>query len=126
MTSVSYDDAIRSMVDGKPQIGLDMFEDALNALFRGDVAEGRIHLREFVASTIGFAELGRQLNKDPKNLMRSLSPRGNPTASNLFEIIQACTKAEGVTVTAHVQAVQPHVSSPGLVPPGCRAMQAQN
>ena len=112
MTSIPYDDAIRAIVDDEPQIGLDMFEDALNALFRGDVDEGRIHLREFVASTIGFAELGRRLNKDPKNLMRALSPRGNPTASNLFEIIQACTKAEGVTVTAHVQAASPHAPSP--------------
>lgn len=112
MTSIPYDDAIRSMVDDEPQIGLNMLEDAFNALFRGDMDEGRVHLREFVASTIGFAELGRRLDKDPKNLMRSLSPRGNPTASNLFEIIQACSKAEGVTVTAHVEIEKQQTPSP--------------
>ena len=105
MPSIPYDDAMRKMVDENPQFGLDMFEDALNAILSGDVDEGRIRLREFVATSIGFAELGRRLGKDPKNLMRSLSPKGNPTASNLFEIIQACKESEGVTITAHVAAI---------------------
>ncbi len=112
MTSIPYDEAICSMVDEDPQIGLDMFEEALNAILRGDVDEGRVHLREFVASTIGFAELGRRLDKDAKNLMRTLSPRGNPTASNLFEIIQACIEAEGVTVTAHMEPARQSAPSP--------------
>lgn len=104
MPSIPYDDAIRSMVDDDPQIGLNMLEDAFNALFRGDMDEGRIHLRQYVKATIGFQELAKRTGKQDKNLMRSLSATGNPTAANLFEIIQACTKVDDLTVTVRVEA----------------------
>jgi len=112
MPTVSYTDAMKSMVDDNPQMGVEMLEDAINALLEGNTDEGRIHLRAYINATLGFAELGRRMNKDSKNIMRSLSPKGNPTASNLMQIIQACATAQDVMIAAHVTPRQEHAPRP--------------
>jgi DNA-binding phage protein len=114
MPTVPYDEAIKQMVDDNPEMGTEMFEAAINALLAGDVDEGRIHLGSYVKSTLGFAELARRIDKDPKNLMRMLSPRGNPTAVNLFEIVSACTASQGFTVTAQVTRPKSPAPSPAV------------
>jgi hypothetical protein len=98
---------MRKMVEEKPELGQEMIEGALNAILGGDLEEGRLLLRSYINATISFAELGRRLEKDPKNLMRSLGPKGNPTAANLFEMIRACTEAGDLEVTARVAPRQP-------------------
>ncbi len=103
MPTTSYKAAMKSMVDENPKLGVEMLEDALNSLLSGKLDEGRLLLRQFVNATMGFKELAARTGKADKNLMRTLSASGNPTASNLFEIVQACVQAEGVTVAAHVQ-----------------------
>ena len=103
MPTTSYKSAMKAMVDDNPEFGAEMLEDALNSLLSGELDEGRLLLRQFVNATMGFKELAERTCKVDKNLMRTLSASGNPTASNLFEIVQACIQAEGVTVAAHVQ-----------------------
>ncbi len=109
MPTVSWKDSLKDMVARNPHFADEMLEDALNSILSGEVDEGRILLRNYVNATIGFQELARRTGKHDKNLMRTLSRTGNPTAANLFEIIQACTKAEGVTITARVSH---HVPTP--------------
>jgi DNA-binding phage protein len=46
--------------------------------------------------------LARRTGTTDKNLIRALGPNGSPTAANLFQIIHACMKAEGLTRAAHV------------------------
>jgi len=104
---------MKAMVDRNPEMATEMLEDALNALLSGNLEEGRLLLRQYINATIGFKELAQRTGKQDKNLMRSLSEAGNPTAANLFEIIQACVKAEGVTVAAQVM---PQSDRPALVP----------
>ena len=82
--------------------GDDEVLDAINALLAGELDEGRLLLRQYVNATIGFGELARRTGKADKNLIRTLGPSGSPTAANLFQFIQACMKAEGVTVAARV------------------------
>lgn len=112
MPTVPYDTAMRDMVKDKPEIGLEMLEGALNSLLAGEVDDGRILLREYVNVTIGFQELARRTGKHDKNLMRSLSATGNPTAANLFEIIHACAADQGMTITAHVERERPASPAP--------------
>ena len=50
---------------------------------------------------IGFKKLAKLTKKDPKSLMRMLSPSGNPTASNLFDVICALEKKENVHYELH-------------------------
>jgi len=102
MPTVKFKDSLKAMADRKPELANQLIEDALNALLSGELDEGRVLLRNYIHATIGFPELARRTGKNDKNLMRSLSSRSNPTAANLFEIIQACTKAEGVTLAAYV------------------------
>lgn len=102
MPTVPYDESMRKMVDENPEFGQEMIEGALNAVLHGDFDDGRLLLRQYINATIGFAELGRRMDKDPKNLMRALSPKGNPTASNLFEIVRACTDAGNMEIEARV------------------------
>ena len=40
-------------------------------------------------------ELGELTQKQPKSLMRMLSPNGNPHARNLFEVIGCIQRYEG-------------------------------
>ena len=94
MPTTSYKAAIKTMLDENPEFGAEMLEDALNSLLSGELAEGRLLRRQFVNATIGFKELAKRTGKLDKNLMRTLSATGNPTASNLFEIVQACIQAE--------------------------------
>lgn len=102
MPTIPYDQMIGDMIEDRPELANEMLEDAVNSLLTGDLDDGRILLRQYVNATIGFQELAKRTGKHDKNLMRMLSATGNPTASNLFDVIQACMKAEGVTISAHV------------------------
>jgi DNA-binding phage protein len=48
---------------------------------------------------VGFQELAELTESSPKSLMRMLSPKGNPTAQNLFGIIAHLQTKEGVQLT---------------------------
>ena len=102
MPTVPYKDSLKAMADRDPVFADGILEAAVNAMLAGDLEEGRIHLRDYVNATIGFKELARRTGRLDKNLMRSLGPKGSPTAANLFEIVRACTEAGGVKVAAQV------------------------
>lgn len=102
MPTVPYKDSLKAMVEKNPYMAAEMLEDAINALLAGELDEGRLLLRQYVNATIGFPELARRTGKADKNLMRTLGPTGSPTAANLFDILQTCMKAEGVTAAARV------------------------
>ena len=104
MPTQSFEKVMKGLVDANPEIAHELLEDAVNAMLAGEMDDGRILLRHYVRSSIGFKELAERTGKNEKNLMRSLGPQGNPTSSNLFEIIRACADAEGVTLAAQVVA----------------------
>ncbi|WP_068319038.1 hypothetical protein [Polycladidibacter hongkongensis] len=103
MPTIPYEHALKDMLDENPHMNTEMLEGALNMILSGKLDEGRLLLRQFINSTLGFKELAKRTGKIDKTLMRSLSASGNPTAANLFEIIQVCMKAEGVTAAAQLQ-----------------------
>jgi len=78
-----------------------LFEEAMAALFDGEVSVGKAVLRDYVNATVGFQELGRLTSKSPKSLMRMLSDDGNPTASNLFAIVATLKQREGYEIAIH-------------------------
>lgn len=102
MPTTTYESGLKAMINENPEMAIEMLEDAVNAMMSGDLDDGRLLLRQYIKATTGFAELGRQMGKDDKNLMRSLRASGNPTASNLFAILHACTEAQGVKIAAHL------------------------
>ena len=73
-----------------------LFQEAVQALLEGDAAGGRSVLRDFINATVGFEALAELTHTPPKSLMRMFGPRGNPTAGNLFNVIDALQRTTGV------------------------------
>lgn len=69
-----------------------MLTEAINELLTGDVDLGKAILRDYINATISFEILSAMVDKNPKSLMRMLSPKGNPTSKSLFDIFHAIQK----------------------------------
>ena len=72
--------------------------EAVRAMGAGDLETVKVVLREYVNGTVGFPKLGAALGRNPKSLMRMLSPSGYPQARNLFEIVAYLQKIEGTVL----------------------------
>ena len=73
-----------------------LLSDALESLLAGEVALGKELLRDYINATVGFPRLAEQTELHVKTLHQMFGPSGNPTASNLFEIVACLQRAEGV------------------------------
>lgn len=87
MPTSACKDSLRAIAQDNPDFTRELLEDAVNTMLRGDLDEGGVFLKDYVNATIGFAELGRRMGKDDKNLMRLLSPRADPAAPTLMAIV---------------------------------------
>ncbi len=70
----------------------------------GDVATGRVMLRDYINATVGFAALAEITGIPVKSLMRMVSSTGNPRAENLFTILGALQRATGVQLSVRAAA----------------------
>lgn len=61
-----------------------------------DVAVGKSLVRDYINATIGFKELGLELQKPPKSLMRMFGPKGNPRLDSLSCVLAVLQEHEGV------------------------------
>jgi len=97
----SFKDTVkeRAIRDRAFRVGL--LEEAVAALLRDDLETGKILLRDYVNATVGFEQLAVATHKNPKSLMRMLSVEGNPRADNLFSVIAALQKSEGIALGVH-------------------------
>jgi len=68
----------------------------VDSFLSGDVEVGKAILRDYINATIGFEALSQQIHKPSKSLHRMLSPAGNPSANNFFEILRFLQHNEGV------------------------------
>src|ERR1700691_6103103 len=75
-----------------------LLREAVGSMIAGDVETGKSILRKYINGTIGFVQLGADLDRSPKVLMRMFSPTGNPQARNLFEIVAYLQKIEGTVL----------------------------
>jgi DNA-binding phage protein len=62
--------------------------EAVESLLDGDLATGKVLLRDYINATLGFEALAERLGKDSKSVHRMLGPNGNPRADNIFAIIK--------------------------------------
>jgi DNA-binding phage protein len=70
--------------------------EAIGCLLRNEVVVAQLLLRDLTNGTVGFASLARETGILEKSLMRMLSAKGNPQASNLFLIIDALQRLNGL------------------------------
>jgi DNA-binding phage protein len=73
-----------------------LLSDALESLLSGEVALGKELLRDYINATVGFPKLAEHTKLHVKTLHQMFGPNGNPTTSNLFEIVAYLQHAEGV------------------------------
>jgi len=91
-----FKETIRARVKRDPGFRKALLREGIENFLSGDVETGKIILRDFINSTVGFTKLSDVTNRSAKSLMRMLGPRGNPQARNLFEIVAYLQQAEGV------------------------------
>jgi len=75
---------------------LALIEEVIESLLEGDLDSGRSILSNYINATMGYPALAELTGQNPKSLFRMLGPKGNPTASNLFKIINIVKEQEGV------------------------------
>ena len=94
-----FKELIKADVERDPEFRLGLFRSALDALLCNELEMGKALLRAYVNATVGFETLAEHMQKDPKSLMRMLSPKGNPRADNLFAMIACLKHREGVSLS---------------------------
>jgi hypothetical protein len=91
-----FRETVRARAGRDPAFRKALFQEAVQALLRGETDDGRAALRAYINATIGFDRLGKVLRRSPKSLMRMFGPGGNPTAENLLGVIGALQEETGV------------------------------
>ena len=89
----------KEQCDTDPVFRVGYLKEAIDAYLAGEMAVTQIALRNFVKATLGFEELGRRLDMQSASLKRMLSPKGNPTSSNLSAIIRELQTNEGIVLS---------------------------
>ena len=87
---------VQARVQRDPSFRKGLLSDAIESLIGGKVALGKELLRDFINATVGFLKLAERTGIHAKTLHQMFGPKGNPTASNLFEIVAYLQRAEGV------------------------------
>ena len=92
----SFKETVRARAQRDPKFRLALIREAVEKLVNGDVESGLSILGNYVNATVGYKTLAERTGKNPKSLMRMLGPSGNPTAENLFSVINQLKEQEGL------------------------------
>lgn len=92
----SFKETVQARVQRDPAFRNALLVEAADQFLAGDLATGKAVLRDYINATMGFERLAAETGSSSKSLMRMLSPAGNPTASNLFSVLQTVQRATGV------------------------------
>ncbi len=91
-----FKETVQARVRNDPAFRQALLKEGIECLLAGEVDTGKAVLRDYIKATIGFQELSELTDRPAKSLMRMFSPKGNPQAKNLFEIIRHLQEAEHV------------------------------
>ncbi|MYB75753.1 MAG: transcriptional regulator [Chloroflexi bacterium] len=93
----NFKTTIKARAERDPEFRVGLFREAVEALLSDDLETGKVLLRDYVNATIGFETLAKDMQKDPKSLMRMLSAQGNPRAENLLGMVARLKQREGLS-----------------------------
>ena len=79
-----------------PEFRKGLIIEAINMILSGEIAAGRIMLRDYINATGAMDDICKQLNKHKSSISRMLGPSGNPTLENIVPIIRACADRERI------------------------------
>jgi len=93
----SFKELVQKRITKDPAFAEALFREGIDAMLSGDVETGKIILRDYVKATVGFEKLAKATATPSKSLIRMFSPRGNPQARNLFNVIGYLQKQAGIS-----------------------------
>jgi hypothetical protein len=94
----SFNETVKEKLKRSAGFRRALLKEGVGWMISGDVETGKSVLRKYINGTIGFIQLGADLGRSPKTLMRMFSSAGNPQAKNLFEIVAYLQKREGTVL----------------------------
>lgn len=96
--SKNFTETVMRQLQDSPGFRRALLREAVSTMISGDLQTGKSVLRKYINGTVGFIQLGEDLGRSPKVLMRMLGPTGNPQARNLFNIVAHLQKLEGTSL----------------------------
>lgn len=99
-----FRETVKTRVERDAAFRAALLSEVVDLFLVGDVATGKIVLRDFINATIGFAALAEATGMPAKSLMRMVGPGGNPRADNLFAILRVLQERTGVQLTVQAAA----------------------
>jgi hypothetical protein len=94
----SFNETVKVRIQASAGFRRALLREAVGCMISGDLETGKSILRKYINGTIGFIQIGANLERSPKVLMRMLGPKGNPQAKSLFEIVAHLQKIEGTVL----------------------------
>lgn len=98
-----FRETVQARVQRDPAFRTSLLREAMEALLAGEVGLGKELLRDYINATVGFPKLARRTKLHVKTLHQMFGPKGNPTASNLFEILAFLQRQEGVRFQVRIR-----------------------
>ncbi|MGB7282688.1 MAG: hypothetical protein WBE13_10535 [Candidatus Acidiferrum sp.] len=94
--TTDFRETVQADIRRDPEFRRGMLSEALEGLLGGEVELAKEILRDYINATVGFPKLAEATKIHVKTIHQMFGPKGNPTASRLFEIIAYLQEAEGV------------------------------
>ena len=91
-----FRETVQADIRRDPAFRRGILSEAVESLLDGEVALAKELLRDYINATVGFPKLAEQTRIHVKTIHQMFGPKGNPTASRLFQIIAYLQQAEGV------------------------------
>jgi hypothetical protein len=91
-----FRETVQARAKREPAFRKGLLAEAIESLLSGEVALGKELLRDYINAAVGFPQLAAHTKIHVKTLHQMLGPNGNPTASNLFEIVSYLQRLEDV------------------------------
>lgn len=93
-----FNETVKARLEESEEFRRALLREAVSCMLAGDLDTGKSLLRKYINGTVGFVQLGADLGRSSKALMRMFSATGNPQARNLFEIVAYLQKRQGTVL----------------------------
>ena len=94
--TTDFRETVQADIRRDPDFRRGMLSEALESLLSGEVELAKEILRDYINATVGFPKLAAATKIHVKTIHQMFGPKGNPTASRLFDIVAYLQEAEGV------------------------------
>jgi DNA-binding phage protein len=97
----NFRDTVRDRAQRDAKFRRALLEEAITCMIADDMETGRSIMRNYINATVGFPELAKKTHIGKNSLMRMFGPKGNPSASHLFNVIHVLQEREGISLAVH-------------------------